>query len=818
MRWRLLRATIILATYAFQYQADGQTPDSPVDSSGCLSCHTGIEPIRDPESGMMRQIVAMGRGLGDPAGCVVRHGGDPAGRTEEDAHAGEGFYPEPGSPWINEFTCEPCHADHVPTQWNSLMMTESGKIQGTAWAFGSLEGYEHRWGNYDAENPEDAAERIGTDSYRAYMENLRSMEPGAFPDAQTTLPQAPTDLSVLADHPERAAFTYHRSECQRCHLAVKGRQKRGDYRGMGCSACHIPYGNEGLYEGSDPTIDRDESGHLLVHSLQSTRETSVTIHGTSYSGIPVETCTTCHDRGKRIGVTFQLLMESAFVSPFTEGGGEQLALHTKHYIAMQMDYHYRMGMMCQDCHTSSDVHGDGFLAGTNLAQIQIECSDCHGTPEYYPWELPLGWGDEFRTPPRTGEPRGVATILSPRDQQGTVHPPEDGYLITARGNPFPDVTRRGNRVIVHTAGGEDLELSPLKLQASDEELDVEARVAMVQIDLHMNTMECYACHGTWIPQCYGCHLKIDYSEGKRSFDWVAAGHRHKEPGYAADSGESGYDTHVPGQVSEQRSYMRWEDPALALNGEQRVSPVTPGCQPSVTIVGPNGETIVQNHIFRTADGTEGSGPEGQLGIDHSPGQPHTTGHARSCESCHMSEKALGYGIGGGRLNRPWDQPTVVDLMTVDGEVLPQSARTQIEPTERLEADWSRFVTEEGRQLQTVGHHFSSSRPLNNKERHNMDRQGLCLSCHQEIPKESLAVSLLHHVAKFADALPKTNEEHAGLVNKILLFSAWGQAGGAVVTPLVIIVVVVWFLVHRRRGGRAAIARESSTEDTLEGQG
>ena len=480
-----------------------------------------------------------------------------------------------------------------------------------------------------------------------------------------------------------------------------------------------------------------------------------------------------------------------------KGGEGQVALHTKHYLAMQEDIHYRKGMMCLDCHTSIDVHGDGSLAGTNLAQVQIECSDCHGTPRAFPWELPLGFSDEFELPPRTGQPRGVVRELPARLTEGTVYPAEDGYLRTARGNPFPEVVRRGKRVIVHTAGGKDLELKPLKLLAIEDQLDIEASVAMQNIHKHVDTMECYSCHATWAPQCYGCHVKIDYSGGRQSFDWVAAGHRHAELEHRADRGESDYETMIPGHVREQRSYLRREDPALGVNGEGRVTPVIPGCQVSVTIVGPEGDTIVKNHIFRTTPGTEGSTDEGQLGIDMSPAQPHTTGHARSCESCHMSDKALGYGIDGGRLNRPWDQPIVVDLTTADGTVLPHSARPQIEAIPGLEADWSRFVTEDGRQLQTVGHHFSGSRPLNNAERANMDRQGLCLSCHQEIPTESLAVSLLHHVAKYADALPKTNQEHAGLVHKVLLFSAWGQAGGAAVVTLGILGGLGGLIIRRR---------------------
>ncbi len=61
-------------------------------------------------------------------------------------------------------------------------------------------------------------------------------------------------------------------------------------------------------------------------------------------------------------------METPYESPYTADGGPQPALHTKHYIAMQQDIHYQKGMTCQDCHTSIDVHSDGFLAAANLAR------------------------------------------------------------------------------------------------------------------------------------------------------------------------------------------------------------------------------------------------------------------------------------------------------------------------------------------------------------------------------------------------------------------------------------------------------------------
>ena len=55
----------------------------------------------------------------------------------------------------------------------------------------------------------------------------------------------------------------------------------------------------------------------------------------------------------------------------------------------------------------------------------------------------------------------------------------------------------------------------------------------------------------------------------------------------------------------------------------------------------------------------------------------------------------------------------------------------------------------------------------------MNREGACLSCHKNLPEESLATSFLHHVAKYTGQLPDTNEKHNSLVNKIVMLAAWG---------------------------------------------
>ncbi len=806
-----MRTTLCTLLIVFGFSAslrgEASTSSTSVTKPGCLSCHVGIEPIRDYKSMMMRRIFSAG-GPADPEGCAVCHGGDPAATTKEKAHQGKTFYPDPGSPWINEQTCGSCHPEHVGTQWTSLMMTESGKIQGVAWSFGSLQGNNHTWGNYDARNPTNPAARQGTDAYRAYMDKLKKSEPAAFPDAQMTLPNAPTDGTKLKDQPQQVAFTQLRAECLRCHLAVRGQPKRGDYRGMGCSACHSPYSNEGFYEGQDKSIPRNQPGHMLVHSMHSTRKAKVTVHGQTYSGIPTEVCTSCHSRGKRIGVSFQGLMEIEGQTPFTDGGKAQIDLHGKRYQAMHQDIHARKGMVCQDCHTTSDVHGDGFLCGASLAQVQIECTDCHGTPQKYPWELPLGYMDEFSPPSAEAAPRGTTVAMPNREIQGTVHDQGKDHLLTARGNPFPEVVRAQNTVIVHTAGGKDLTLKPLKLLQEEGRFNTAARVAMYAVGAHINKMECYGCHAQWVPQRHGQHVRVDYSGGKKSFDWVAAGHLHGQGKHAAETSEMDYPTTVAGTVDEQTSYVRHEEPALAVNGEGRVSPAVPGCQTCLTIIGPDGRSVVQNRIFRTPPNTQGAGAEGQLAMDFSPGQPHTMGtEARSCESCHISEKALGHGIEGGRLSRPPNTPVSADLKTADGQVLPKQTRAQIEPIEGLSTDWSRFVTEDGKQLMTVGHHFTQSRPLNTQERNNMDRRHLCLACHQEIPRESLAVSILHHAAKYADLLPKNRQEHHSLVHKNLMLAAWGQVMPMFGGPVVVLVVAIWWFRRRVRakaqGGKTA---------------
>ncbi len=761
----------------------------------CLSCHKGIEDIRDRESGMMKAILEVAEKAGHAGNdCIVCHGGNPKSKSKKYAHNGtvkyfkenkgpKNYYPAPGSTWINENTCGMCHPEQIGAQMNSLMMTEQGKIQGAMWSFGGKEGYQHTAGNYATKNPKNPDDRRGTDVYKKYMQKLATMEPQAFPEEMHELPDAPSVEEIHKD-PSLAVYTYLRQECLRCHTGSKGRSKRGDYRGIGCSSCHVPYSNEGFYEGHDKATSKKERGHMLTHQIQSSRKVKVQINDINYSGVPVETCSTCHNRGKRIGVSYQGLMETNYQATFDDEGNGQPKLHTKRYLHMQEDVHYQKGMLCQDCHTSNDLHGDGFLGGANAAAVEVECQDCHGTTKKYPWELPIGYSDEFNTTEATGEPRGVAQDLQEYLKQGYVPDKEDGYILTARGNPLPKAVRRGNKIIMHLASGKDIELKPLKLLKETEALSPAGLLAMDTIGVHNSRMECYSCHATWAPQCYGCHVKIDYSEGKSNPDFLKAS--HDQDIHGTTGGMRDLKKYlVPGKVTETRSYLRWEDPALSQNGEGRVSPTIPGCQTTITVIGKDGKALLQNHIFKIPN-VEGAGEEGQNAIDMAPVQPHTIQkEARSCESCHASAKALGLGIAGGKLNADPSKTTIIDLMSADRKIIPNQTDEQIPAIPNLKHDYSQFIDENGTQLMTVGHHWKLSGPLSKEQREKLDRRGVCLSCHKDIPNGSLAVSAMVHIAKMAEYKIDT-KEHGGILNKLLNIGAWLQIFFALFIALLVV--------------------------------
>jgi hypothetical protein len=261
----------------------------------------------------------------------------------------------------------------------------------------------------------------------------------------------------------------------------------------------------------------------------------------------------------------------------TEAGKIQGNLRTKQYLFISDDLHHQYnqsrpenpkgGMLCQDCHTTVDMHGDGNIFGTTLAQVEIECQDCHGTPETAPWDLPLGYSEEFAKEIAT-EPRGLGeALLAETQAYATQYDKKEGYLLSARGNPLGNVVKDGDKVIMHSANGLDFEVPILKKLADDNAWkSPNAMVAMSKVVKHNDSLECYACHASWVPQCYGCHVQVNYGNDKdgnplQDTDWIAGGSEKLMDGEILNgqTAESPLGTHghkSPGKVFEKRSYLR----------------------------------------------------------------------------------------------------------------------------------------------------------------------------------------------------------------------------------------------------------------------
>lgn len=775
-------AIVLLCAYALCGAEPAKEPpkekmhvESVADGDACIKCHVGIEPIRDAKSDMMQQILAMGQGLGDSGACSVCHGGNPDKGSFEDSHKGapsahpgglSEFVRDPGSIWIADKTCGMCHADTLANARKSLMATEAGKIQGNLHSWGSEPTHKVKFGDHAVKDDDGVTPAWGSKEYKEYMTQLITKYPDQFPTELKQIPLPPSGPEDFNGKSEKdiaymASITYQRSGCQSCHIGARGRKIRGDWRGMGCSSCHIPYGVEAFYEGSDPTIDKKEKGHLLVHSMQSSREVKVkTAKGVEFSGIHPVTCGSCHSGGKRIGVSYLGLMEQPYGSPFIDGAKDQNALHGSKYKHIKEDLHYEAGMTCQDCHTSIDVHGDGTIFGTTLAQVEIECSDCHGTNDKFPWELKLGFGENFKikTPDK---PRGLAMQLPEWMKQGTIYDKEGGYLLSTRGNPLGNVVKAKDqdKVIAHLASGKDLEVPLVKNGVKNNSFKSKnARLAMHDIPSHTKGMECYACHATWAPQCYGCHVKMDYASGKNGTDWIASASTHFANGETSESTIGAKGKPLFGSFTQSRSYLRWEDPALGINGEGLITPIIPGCQVIFSIIGPDGKTVTLNKRADVPDNGQ------MLAPDMSPTQPHTTSRiARTCESCHSNPKAIGYGITDGQYMNGQDKDLRLDIQDLKTkEFATENTALQIKAIPGLEHDLSQVVTRDGKQLQAVGTHWPDSRMLDKELRDKIEKIGACIGCHQNMSDKALwdkmssdkTLNAKEHIDKMNETLHK----------------------------------------------------------------
>lgn len=704
-----------------------QVSQALASEKGCLSCHEGIEDINEA---MMPYLIGYGGGKKGTS-CAVCHEGNPAATTKNGAH--KGLLPDPGNMWVvsKGKGCGKCHSqkhaltsimaqplpepvggalmesisfatdpsgktgsNHVYRLQRALVSLEYGKVSHTLSSNGIVPKNEYTFCNFDMDDPDGAVPDAGTEKYKAWIR--KAIESGYIQRKSFArgLPDFKEALKLWND-PEKAAFAdYYRKECGRCHVWMEGRRERGDIRGGGCTSCHVLYTNDGYYEGSDTTIPKNKKYHPYKHEIT--------------TKIPASQCAHCHTRGKRIGTTFAGIFEYDYKSnhkatPLNEKGEYQEPLYTKDYLHIRGDIHFEKGVECIDCHTSIDVHGDGNIYPTTLYQVEIQCYDCHGTPDKYPWELPVGYG----TPVILDGGRGVYET------------DKKEYLLTSRGNPRRNLVKEGDGVtLISFYSGKEHAVPLLKtINAQNTWKTKAGMVAMSTVSQHIEKLECYACHSLWAPQCYGCHIKHD--RRGNDTDWLLSAKNHDpmtgQQRLMVSSGKN----------EENRSFMRWEEPMLGVNLKGKVSPVVPGCQVVFTYVDEEGKVRVYNKINKTMDGFNAP--------TLAPLQPHSnTVPARTCESCHVNPKAIGYGTANSRSQKALqqDEPVFVNMGKGFFGDIPgsQSSRWQIPAIPLFPYTFDQLITRSGNQVQNMPR--IQDRPLNTNERDKTEREGICIACHK----------------------------------------------------------------------------------------
>jgi hypothetical protein len=262
-----------------------------------------------------------------------------------------------------------------------------------------------------------------------------------------------------------------------------------------------------------------------------------------------------------------------------------------------MDIHYERGLGCVDCHSIQDIHGDGNLYARNWDFIEIECDDCHGTPDT-PAKLvtsgPNGGNDltEYATPfgGQWFERVGDKVIQHSRQKEGL------SWEVPQLAKPKDDASRY--------AHNQPYESGP------EPGRDGEARAfAHIAENGKPGGLECYSCHSSWQPNCLTCHMQMDVAKpvqqvwyNDKEIEEVAFQlfSYTRSPFYMGRSGD------VEGnKIAPHRSLMELHYSVAA-----------------------GGTTLADNLMFATENNLSS--------VAHNPNFPHTvrTAETKGCQRCH----------------------------------------------------------------------------------------------------------------------------------------------------------------------------------------
>jgi len=550
----------------------------------CLNCHAAIENIHPNIT----------------IACTECHGGDYTSTIKTQAHVqsnGRVTYDDsvppldddlayqqfvnPSNLRVAEKTCGRCHTGHVERVKKSLMSHTAGH---------------HSGGLYQASVDSSKTPTYGTIAIED-NDNSVPVERGAVPRLLDLISwDNSLDFADLTNPALKDFKTHFRAipeqACVRCHLWTRGKGYRGAaaidddsrdglFRADGCAACHMVYANDGLSRSSDASINKTQKGHPLRHRLT--------------KSIPTEQCVHCHHRGARIGLNFtgRTQMPPRLPSGPGVSGTTDVRFNSNfHYADPETnppDIHHERGMHCIDCHTQAGVMGDGNIYGHQDQATKIECRTCHGTPT------------------------------------------KPGSLIDKDGKPLNNVTRSNDGNVVLTSKVDNVAHAVPQLvdivNKNSARYNPKAAKAMDHNHIKEDGgLECFSCHASWMPNCFGCHFeRTQNGKGKNLLtgeteEWQAS--------------------------SNNKMYVALRHFAMGVNGQRKISPFIVGCHPIADVTARDGTKLMDFVMPETVNG--------KSGLAHNPTHSHTVrgvGEVRTCVECHRSPPSLGLGSGNYALAR-----------------------------------------------------------------------------------------------------------------------------------------------------------------------
>ncbi|HIP39873.1 MAG TPA: hypothetical protein EYG88_10930 [Desulfocapsa sulfexigens] len=609
-----------------------------VKGGACLSCHEGIEAISDTHD----------------FACVQCHQGDD--KATEMAAAHKGMFSNPSDGKVVAKTCgtADCHADQLHKVETSLMATSAGEINATRYAWGAQASVDAMY----SVNGKGGTKVIPTEK-----------ESGQLVDDML------------------------RKKCLRCHINSPAPNRLGDYRATGCAACHMIYANDGQTITGDKAIQKTQTANNEAKAKDKKLKSDLSglISKRGYpmkhrltTAIPTTQCVRCHS-GNRVGTEYIGLFEHDFEkmyrSPRYKWNAPLAPYGIDHHTLMP-DIHYKAGLACIDCHTGSEMMGNGKTMAAAHQATEVTCDTCHGTME---------------APAKTAKlAKGDAALAGANANPNYSAKEGDMVAVTAKGTKLANVVKTDKgMVLTSKVTGAQHVIPQLK--------DMAKQPVAHSVSGHMANMECSACHSGWASLDFGTHLmREDYPSYKKWKRWREPDPQTLKLLYATLGSNVGDKALTPDRkfkgikknawpAAEEMDLLNgetttgiwfgsmtmrnWEDVILGKNAEGKVSMFRPQYQYFVSHIGPdvgklrNAEKDLKKKLLMTSDPDERlkvklelrdmrkkvkaqifmdselvKTKDGMPGLVMNAYSPHTIQTVgRTCEQCHTNGEAAGLG-------------------------------------------------------------------------------------------------------------------------------------------------------------------------------